>query len=155
MDHLRLSDFITMSAPFSYDRMATSERNIWHGGETAMASIEQFRDEVRWTAAEKKVARKAFDQALERHLSAITAEAKRMMANVADPTDLWQLEAYLSESRKTVDRIYQFRYSDLLQVFSVLMRDDWLKEADLVGLQPEKIADIKRSAEGLRRMFRE
>jgi hypothetical protein len=47
------------------------------------------------------------------------------------------------------------RYSDFLQVFSVLMRDDWLKEADLVGLQPEKIADIKRSAEGLRRMFRE
>jgi Photoprotection regulator fluorescence recovery protein len=111
-----------------------------------MASIEQFRDEVRWTAAEKRVARKAFDQARERHLSAITAEGKRMMANVADPTDLWQLEAYLSESRKTVDRIYQFRYSDLLQVFSVHMRDDWLKEADLVGLQPEKIADIKRSA---------
>ncbi len=118
-----------------------------------MASIEQFRDEVRWTAAEKKVARRAFDQALERHLSAITAEAKRIMANVADPTDLWQLEAYLTESRKTVDRIYQFRYSHLLQVFSVLMRDDWLKEADLVGLQPEKIADIKRSAEGLRRML--
>jgi hypothetical protein len=35
------------------------------------------------------------------------------------------------------------------------MRDEWLKEADLVGLQPDKIADIKRSAEGLRRMFRE
>jgi len=31
----------------------------------------------------------------------------------------------------------------------------WLKEADLVGLQPEKITDMKSSAEGLRRMFRE
>jgi hypothetical protein len=118
-----------------------------------MDSVEQFRDEVKWTAAEKKVARRAFDQALERHLSAITAEAKRMMANVADPSELWQVEAYLTESRKNVDRLYQFRYSDLLRVFSILMRDDWLKEADLVGLQAEKIADIKRSAQVFRRIF--
>jgi len=33
------------------------------------------------------------------------------------------------------------------------MRDDWLKEADLVGLQAEKIADIKRSAQVFRRML--
>src|SRR6266478_3980445 len=120
-----------------------------------MDSLEQFTDVVRWTGAEKRVARRAFDVALERQLSAITAQAKRMMANVADPSDLWQVEAYLTESRKTVDRIYQFRYSHLLRVFSILMRDDWLKEADLVGLQPEKIADITRSVEGLRRLFRE
>lgn len=70
-----------------------------------------------------------------------------MMANVNEPSQLWELEAYLTESRKTVDRIYQFRYSDLRRVFSVLMRDEWLREADLAGLQPEKIADIKRGAE--------
>jgi hypothetical protein len=119
-----------------------------------MDSFEPFGDNVRWTAAEKKVARRAFDQALERHLSSITAEAKRMMANVAEPSDLWQVESYLTESRKTVDRIYQFRYSDLLRVFSLLMRDEWLHEADLVGLQAEKIANIKRSSEALRRMSR-
>ena len=118
-----------------------------------MDSLEQFRNNVRWTAAEKKVARKAFENALERHLSAITVEAKRMMANVADPSDLWQVEAYLTESRKTVDRMYQFRYSVLLRVFSNLMQDEWLKEADLVGLQPEKIADIRRGAESLRRIL--
>src|SRR6266446_6425621 len=118
-----------------------------------MDSLEQFRNNVRWTAAEKKVARKAFENALERHLSAITAEAKRMMVNVADPSDLWQVEAYLTESRKTVDRMYQFRYSVLLRVFSNLMQDKWLKEADLVGLQPEKIADIIRGAESLRRIL--
>ena len=118
-----------------------------------MDSLEQFTDVVRWTSAEKKVARRAFDAALARHLSAITAEAKRMMANVADPSDLWQVEAYLTESRKTVNRMYQFRYSDLLRVFSILMQHEWLKEADLVGLQPEKIADITRGAESLRRIL--
>ena len=115
-----------------------------------MESPEQFIPYVHWTAAEKKVAHQAFDEALARHLSAIIAEAKRMMANVADPSDLWEVEAYLTQSRKTVDRIYQFRYSDLLRVFSILMRDGWLKEADLAGLLPEKIADIKRGAEVFR-----
>jgi len=61
-----------------------------------MDSMEQFRDEVKWTAAEKKVARRAFGKALRRHLSVITAEAKRMMANVTDPSELWQVEAYLT-----------------------------------------------------------
>jgi hypothetical protein len=120
-----------------------------------MDFIEQFGNNVKWTGAEKKVARRAFDQALQRHLSAIIAEAKRMMANVASPTDLWGVETYLTESRKDLVRTYQFRYSDLLRVFSVLMRDEWLHEADLVGLQLEKVADIKRSAEALRGMLRE
>jgi hypothetical protein len=118
-----------------------------------MDSLEQFSNTVRWTAAEKKVTRRAFDLALERHLSAITAQAKRMMANVADPSELWQVETYLTESRKTVNRIFQFRYSDLLRVFSTVMLDGWLTEADLVGLQPEKIADITRGAESLRRIL--
>src|SRR5215467_3188505 len=47
----------------------------------------------------------------------------------------------------SVVRIDQFRYSDLLRVFSVLMRKGWLKKEDLVGLQADKIAGIKRGAE--------
>lgn len=43
-----------------------------------MASFDQFKDEVRWTATEKKVARRAFGKALDRHLSAISTEAKRV-----------------------------------------------------------------------------
>jgi hypothetical protein len=120
-----------------------------------MEPPEQFTEYVHWTPAEKKAARRAFDEALGRNLSAIIAEAKRRMVNVADPSDLWELEAYLTESRKTVDRVYQYRYSDLLRVFSILMRDGWLKEADLLGLQPDKIADIKAFAESLRKMFKD
>jgi hypothetical protein len=120
-----------------------------------MEPPEQFIKYVHWSPVEKKAARRAFDDALGRNLSAIIAEAKRRMVNVADPSDLWELEAYLAESRKTVDRVYQYRYSDLLRVFSILMRDGWLKEADLVGLQPDKIADIRHSAEVFRRMSSE
>ena len=118
-----------------------------------MESAEQFTRYVPWSPAEKKAARKAFDQALERHLSAIIAEARRRMANVVDPSDLWELETYLTQSRKTIDRTYQYRYSVLLRVFSMLLRDGWLKEADLVGLQSDKIAEIKDGAEAFRRIF--
>jgi hypothetical protein len=111
-----------------------------------MDSAEQFRNHITWTTAEKKAARKAFDQALDRNLAAIMAEAKRMMAKVSEPSALWEVESYLAESRKTVDRVYQFRYSNLLTIFSILMRDGWLTEGGLVGLQPEKIANIKRGA---------
>jgi hypothetical protein len=152
--HSECSLPVEAAIPGAYYPHGDLEKEVSSTG-AAMASFDQFKDEMRWTATEKKVARRAFDQALDRHLSAITKEAKRMMANVADPSDLWQVEAYLTESRKTVDRLYQFRYSDSLQVFSILMRDEWLKEADLIGLQPKKIADIKRSAEVFRRMFLE
>jgi Photoprotection regulator fluorescence recovery protein len=119
-----------------------------------MESPEQFIRYEPWTADEKKVARRAFNEALGRHLSAIIAEAKRRMANVVDPSDLWEVETYFTESRKTIDRIYQYRYSDLLRVFSILMRDGWLKEADLVGLQPDKIAEVKAAQRLYAEIFR-
>lgn len=115
-----------------------------------MNSFEQFGYRESWSATEKKVARKAFDQALDRNLAAIIAEARRTMAKVREPSDLWKLEAYLTESRTKIDRVYRFRYSDLLNVFSILMRDGWLHEEDLVGLQPDKIAAIKRGSEVFR-----
>jgi len=118
-----------------------------------MESPEQFIKHASWSPAEKKAARRAFDEALGRHLSATIAEAKRRMAKVVEPADLWELETYLTESRKTIDRVYRYRYSDLLQVFSILLRDGWLKEADLIGLQPEKIAEVKNGAEAFRRIF--
>ncbi len=69
-----------------------------------------------------------------------------MLENATAPTDIWRLEEYLSEHRKTVDGIYDYRYSHLLLVFSRLMHDGWLTEEDLAGLHQEKIARIKLGA---------
>jgi ketosteroid isomerase-like protein len=106
----------------------------------------QFDHELRWTAAEKKTARRAFDKAFERHWAAITAEVRRMLDNATAPADMWRVQEYLSEQRKTVDRIYRYSYSGLILIFLLLMRDGWLTEADLVGLQQEKIVRIKLGA---------
>jgi hypothetical protein len=102
--------------------------------------------ELTWTAAEKKTARRAFDKAFERHCATITAEVRRMLESLAAPADIWRVQEYLSEQRKAVDRIYHYSYSGLILVFSILMRDGWLMDADLVGLQQEKIARIKVGA---------
>jgi len=106
----------------------------------------QFDHELTWTAVEKKTARRAFDKAFERHCGAITAEVKRMLENATAPSDIWRVQEYLSEQRKTVDRIYRYSYSGLILIFSILMRDGWLTDADLDGLQQEKIARIKLDA---------
>jgi Photoprotection regulator fluorescence recovery protein len=105
-----------------------------------------FEYELTWTAAEKKMARRAFDKAFERHCAAITAEVRRMLENATAPAYIWRVQEYLSEQRKTVDRIYRYSYSGLILIFSILMRDGWLMEADLVGLKQEKIASIKLGA---------
>jgi hypothetical protein len=111
-----------------------------------MERSEQSDHELRWTESEKKTARRAFDKAFERHCASISAEVKRMLENASAPSDIWRIQEYLTENRKSVDQLYDYRYSRLLLIFSILMRDGWLKDADLVGLQPEKIDRIKRGA---------
>jgi hypothetical protein len=106
----------------------------------------QFDHELRWTAAEKKAARRAFDKASERHCGAITAEVQRMLENATALADIWRVQEYIYEQRRTVDRIYRYSYSGLILVFSILMRDGRLTETDLVGLQQEKIVRIKLGA---------
>lgn len=66
-----------------------------------------------------------------------------MLKTVTAPSDVWRVHECLSEQRREVDRIYDYRYSVLPLVFSGLMRDGWLTEDDLAGLEQEKIARIK------------
>jgi hypothetical protein len=111
-----------------------------------MNSAETFIEHIPWTQSEKKIARKAFDQAFERQCATIKAEAEKMIANAAAPSDIWRVHDYLSQHRRTVDAIYDYRYSVLLNVFARLHSDGWLFDADLVGLAQAKIDRIKRGA---------
>ena len=57
-----------------------------------------------------------------------------MAGNIEQPTDLWDLEHYLTESRKRIDRTYDYRYSVLTDVFGRLIREGRLSEKELQGL---------------------
>jgi Photoprotection regulator fluorescence recovery protein len=111
-----------------------------------MRSARWFTDETAWSAAEKKTARRAFDRAYQRKCADVAAEVKKMVAGPSSPSDLWQIHDYLSEQRETTDLTFDYRYSVLLSVFGHLLREGWLTEADLLGLEQDKIEKIKRWA---------
>jgi hypothetical protein len=139
---------VELKMPINYDHggLPSMLTNIRWGSRISMHTVKRSDDELTWTAAEKKVARRAFDKAFEAQCGAIEAEVKRMIASASTPSDIWRVHDYLSERRRTVDRIYDYRYSVLLLVFARLLRDGWLMEADLAGFHKVKIDSIKLSA---------
>ncbi len=103
--------------------------------------------DLNWSPKEKAVARKAFDRALQRELEAVTIEAKTRARKIQQPSDLWELERYLTERRKQIDREYEYKYSVLILVFGNLMRQGRLSEEELLGLNQDKLDSIRRFAE--------
>src|ERR1700733_13622474 len=104
---------------------------------TAPLGINDLRD-LHWTGAEKAVARKAFNLALQREFDAVIQEAKKKASKIKQPGDLWKLEDYLTRSRENIDRTYDYRYSVLPQVFGLLIRNGRLSEKELDGLSDDK-----------------
>ena len=59
--------------------------------------------ELKWSHAEKTVARRAFDKALGKELEALIREAKSRAARIEEPPDLWNLENWLTERRREIE----------------------------------------------------
>ena len=100
-------------------------------------------NDIKWSKTEKIVARRAFEAAYQKECAAITAKLKEMIATASEPADLWRIHDYLTKQRKQTDQKYDFRYSALILVFAVLLKEGWLNEADLQGLQEDKIEKIE------------
>ena len=101
---------------------------------------------LEWSPDEKKVARKAFDAALQDELALVMRKAKAMAEKARKPSDLWNLENYLTKCRTEIDRRYNYRYSVLPEVFGGLLRERKLTQADFSGLGEDKIEWIRRLA---------
>ena len=108
-----------------------------------------YRNEPIWSRSEKTVARAAFDAALKRELQEIMQEAKHKANQVNEPADLWDLEHYLTQRRKEIDRKYDYRYSQLTHVFGRLLYENRLGEEDLRGLREDKQKTIRSYAKFL------
>ena len=87
--------------------------------------------------SEKALARKAFDAALGRELREVIPEAKKMASQIQQSSDLWDLEHYLTQRRKQIDRNYDYRYSQLTHVFGKLLYEKRLREEELRGLRED------------------
>jgi len=114
--------------------------------EKLMKSPTAFRVEAKWSATEKKIARKAYEAAFLRQCTAITAKAKKMFDSSSPPDGIWRLHDYLSRERRKVDLKYDYRYSVLISVFAQLLSEGWLKKEDLEGLAADKIEQIEHWA---------
>jgi len=79
-----------------------------------------YQNEPTWSKSEKAIARTAFDTALKRELQDVMRKTKQMANQIKEPADLWELEHYLTERRKEIDRKYDYRYSRLTLVFGRL-----------------------------------
>lgn len=77
-------------------------------------------------------------------------EVKRMASEIQESSDLWDLEHYLTERRKQIDRKYDYRYSQLTLVLGRPLYENRLSEEDLRGLREDKMKLIRSLAKFLR-----
>ena len=108
-----------------------------------------YQNEPIWSRSEKTVARAAFDAALKRELQEIMQEAKQMANQINEPADLGDLEHYLTQRRKEIDRKYEYKYSQLAHVFGRLLYEQRLCEEELLGLREDKLKSIRSFAKFL------
>jgi len=108
-----------------------------------------YQNEPIWSKSEKTIARKAFDVALGRELHEVIQEAKKMASQIQQSSDLWDLEHYLTERRKEINRKYDYRYSQLTHVFGRLLYERRLREEELRGLREDKLNSIRSVAQFL------
>lgn len=80
-------------------------------------------NDLRWSRSEKAVSRRVFDAALNRELRELMDQAKQMPSQISKPSDLWELERYLTQRRKEINRKYDYRYSQLTDVFGRLLHE--------------------------------
>jgi hypothetical protein len=99
--------------------------------------------DITWSGSEKKIARRAFDAALEGAVAGIVAEFKAKAAAVATDSEMWEMEDYLKRKRREVEELFDYRYSQLCFVFARLIYMGYLDEAPLVGLSAEKLELIR------------
>jgi hypothetical protein len=108
-----------------------------------------YQNEPIWSRSEKVIARAAFDAALGRELREVIQETQKMASQIQQSSDLWDLEHYLTERRKEIDRKYDYRYSQLTHVFGKLVHEKRLREEELGGLREDKLTSIRSFAKFL------
>jgi hypothetical protein len=102
--------------------------------------------EEKWNESEKKLAHQLFDIALKRELNLLLQIIQEKVKKATQFEDLWDIEECLRKARKEIDHKYDFRYSQLLLVFAVLLREGKIGIEELNGLGQSKIDKIRTIA---------
>lgn len=106
--------------------------------------------DLHWSAAEKKIARAAYDTALAREKAAARRTVQAILQQSEDLDQIWEVYRFLNSKRRDMDEKYDYRYSVLTRVFRRLVNEGWLHPADLSGLGTDKLALILGDLTSLR-----
>jgi len=96
-----------------------------------------------WSAGEKKIARQAFEAAVQAELRDLILEFKAKANAVQEVGSVWEIRDWLDRRQREIDRDYDYRYSQLIVVFAKLVRRGRIDLADLSGLAEDKRQEIK------------
>jgi len=99
-------------------------------------------NDIKWTKAEKNIAKEAFEMAYQRECQNIINDIKKY--KLEQPEDIWSLSEMLQEREKEINNMYDYRYSQLIIVFGILIKRGFLKIDELAGLSDDKIKQIKK-----------
>jgi hypothetical protein len=100
-------------------------------------------NDLKWSGAEKQVAKRAFNAALEREYGKLMHQTREMAAEIQEGADLWRLHDFLTDRRRKIDDKYDYRYSQLIFVFARLIHEGWLSLEELQGLHEDKLERIE------------
>jgi Photoprotection regulator fluorescence recovery protein len=105
---------------------------------------------ARWSKAERKIARRAFEHALKQELQEVMQKVKEMAAEIKGSSELWELEQYLTQRREEINHKYEYRGAKLRFVFGTLLHEGRLTEEHLRGLSEDKAREFRSYADFLR-----
>ena len=97
--------------------------------------------EEKWTKSQKVHARKMFDLALDREYDMLISTINSTEIKTRD--DVWELYEMLDKKRKELNGKYDYRYSQLIFVFTQLVRGGYLSLEELEQIGEEKQKQIK------------
>ncbi len=98
---------------------------------------------LKWSKAEKRIARRSFALAYERECENLAGKLKEMANTIKEPGDLWLIKNFLSKQLKRIEEKYDFSYSVLILLFALLIKEGWLKESELEGIGEDKMERIR------------
>ena len=99
-------------------------------------------NDTAWSKAEKKIAKEAFNKAYQRESKKIIKEIKNY--KLEEPDDIWSLSEMLNKREKDIDQIYDYRYSQLVMIFAILIKRGFLSIKELEGLSEDKLDRITK-----------
>lgn len=99
--------------------------------------------DLKWSGAEKKIARRAYEAARQQALAGVLAEFKARAAAAATVDEMWDVGDFLRSRRRALEDLLDYRYSRLPLVLARLVLEGHLDMALLNGFSDEKLEIIR------------